>query len=201
MTTAVSADLERHVSCLIVAIEFYPQMAIKMIKAEVNRVLKRIENKSSNYCEKYLKSSKEDLISKLSTSGFNELDITLLYRLMRQLRLVSIPTQKWGNQPLARNMKQGDDLERMRINRNHIIHRRTVTVSEEKRNTFFKESIEIACRIDKFMRDSTGSLEAKIRNAKMYSVTQEQSRQALEKCPNLQGKFNIPQITEIMLTL
>jgi hypothetical protein len=31
MATEVSADFKRHVSCLIVALQFYPQMAIKMI--------------------------------------------------------------------------------------------------------------------------------------------------------------------------
>jgi hypothetical protein len=92
-------------------------------------------------------------------------------------------------------------MERMRINRNAIVHRPKDGLSEEERDTFFKESIEIACRVDKFIGESTSSFETQIRNAKIYSITQEKYRQALEKCVELQRKFNIPQITEIMLTL
>jgi hypothetical protein len=88
----------------------------------------------------------------------------------------------------------------MRINRNSVIHRPKVNLPRKERDEFFRESIEIACRLDKVIGDSSGSFETKIRNAKIYSITQDQSRQALEKCPELQGKFNIPQITEIMLT-
>jgi hypothetical protein len=136
-------------------------------------------------------------IETLSTEGFNKLDITLLFKLIQHFNLVHAPTGKWGRRPsLATHTKEGDDMERMRINRNYIIHRPRLSVSKKKRDKFFKESIEIARRFD----DSNGSFETKIRNTKMYSITLDQSNQALEKCPTSQGKFNIPQITEIMLT-
>jgi hypothetical protein len=92
-------------------------------------------------------------------------------------------------------------MERMRNNRNDLVHRPKGGLSEEERDTFFKESIEIACRVDNFIGESTSSFETGIGNAKIYRITQEQYRQTLEKCAELQRKFNIPQITEIMLTL
>jgi hypothetical protein len=71
----------------------------------------------------------------------------------------------------------------MRNNRNAVINRPQVSLSEEEGNTFFKESIEIACRVDQFIGESTSSFETQILNARRYNITPEQSRQALGKCP------------------
>ena len=189
MTTAVSADFERHVSCLVVAIEFYPQMAIKMIQDSPDTVLKMIEKDPNNKFMNSLNKLEKDLIPTLSTGGFNELDMPLLYKLIRHFNLVLKPSKKWGKKPLATNVNDGDDMERMRNNLNHVVHRPKVSLSENERDTFFKESIEIACRMDQRNGDSTSRFETKIRNAKMYSITQDQSRQALEKCPKLQEQL------------
>ena len=202
MATAVSADIERHVSSLIVVLEFYPQMAIQMIhKWPPNIVLMMIQNDPNNKFMKSLNKAEKKLIQTLDTDGYNKLDMSLLYKLIRHFNLVAEPSKKWGNRPLATNINQGDDMERMRNNRNDLVHRPKGGLSEEERNKFFHESIEIACRVDNFIGQSTSSFETRIRNAKIYSNTPEQNRQALEKCVELQRKFNIPQITEIMLTL
>ena len=202
MATAVSVNVERHASALIVALEFYPQMAIQIIhKCSPNMVFTMVQNESDNKFMKSLNKAEKKLIPTLNTDGFNKLDISLLYKLIRRFNLVSEPSKKWGNRPSASDINQGDDIERMRNNRNDLVHRPTGGLSEEERDTFFKESIEIACRVGNFIGKSTSSFETGIRNAKIYRITQEQHIQALEKCAELQGKFNIPQITEIMLTL
>ena len=184
MTTAVPADLERHVACLIVAIEYYPQIAIKMIKATVDKVLEKLKNNPNNEFMNSLDNPEKVAIKTLSTDGFNKMDIALLYKLIRYFNLVPAPTRgKWGRRPsAATHTQKGDDLERMRNNRNDIFHRPKGGVSQEERDTFFKESIEIACRIE----DSTSSFETKIRNTKMYSIIEDQSKQALGKCPAFQ---------------
>ena len=202
MATAVSADIERHVSSLIVVLEFYPQMAIQMIHEwPPNIVLKMIQNDPNNKFVKSLNKAEKKLIQTLDIDGYNQLDMSLLYKLIRRFNLVAEPSKKWGNRPLATNIDQGDDMERMRYNRNDLVHRPKGGLSEEEREKFFQESIEIACRVDSFIGQSTSSFESRIRSVKIYRITQEQYRQALEKCVELQRKFNIPQITEIMLTL
>ena len=202
MATAVSADIERHVSSLIVVLEFYPQMAIQMIhKCSPKMVFMMVQNDPNNKFMISLNDSEKNLIPTLNTDGFNKLDMSLLYKLIRRFNLVPEPSEKWGNRPSAKNINQGDDIERMRNNRNDLVHRPTGGLSEEERDTFFDESIQIACRVDKFIGESTSSFGTGIRNAQIYRITQEQHIQALEKCAELQGKFNIPQITEIMLTL
>jgi len=201
MATTASADIERHASSLIVALELYPQMAIQMIhKWPPNIVLMMIQNDPNNKFMKSLNNSEKKLIPTLNTDGFNKLDISLLYKLIRRFNLVPEPSEKWGNRPLATNINQGDDIERMRNNRNDLVHRPRGSLSEEEGDKFFEESIEIACRVDNFIGESTSSFETGIRNAKIYHITQEQYTQALEKCVELQRKFNIPQITEIMFS-
>ena len=202
MATEMSADFKRHVSCLIVALQFYPQMAIKMIHDfPPKMVLRMIDNDPNNKFRKSLDNSEKLLISTLSTDGFNKLDLSLLCKLIRRFNLVHAPSENWGKKPLPTNINQGDDIERMRNNRNAVINRPQVSLSEEEGNTFFKESIEIACRVDQFIGESTSSFETQILNARRYNITPEQSRQALGKCPTRRGNFNIAQITEIMLTL
>jgi hypothetical protein len=201
MATAVSADIERHVSSLIVVLEFYPQMAIQMIhKWPPNIVLMMIQNDPNNKFMKSLNKAEKILIQTLDTDGYKKLDMSLLYKMIRRFNLVAEPSKKWGNRPLATNINQGDDMERMRNNRNDLVHRPKGGLSEEEREKFFKESIEIACRVDNFIGQSTSSFESRIRSVKMYRITQEQYRQALEKCVELQRKFNISQITEIMFS-
>lgn len=200
MATAVSADIERHVSSLIVVLEFYPQMAIQMIhKWPPNIVLMMIQNDPNDKFMKSLNNAEKIIIQTLHTDDYNKLDMSLLYKLIRHFNLVAEPSNKWGNKPLATDINQGDDMERMRNNRNDLVHRPKGGLSEEEREKFFKESIEFACRVDDLIK-STSSFESRIRSVKIYRNTQEQYRQALEKCVELQRKFNIPQITEIMFS-
>lgn len=201
MATAVSADIERHVSSLIVVLEFYPQMAIQMIhKWPPNIVLMMIQNDPNNKFMKTLNKAEKKLIQTLETDGYKKLDMSLLYKMIRRFNLVAEPSKKWGNRPLDTNVNQGDDMERMRNNRNDLVHRPKGGLSEEEREKFFQESIEIACRVDNFIGQSTSGFESRIRSVKIYPITQEQYRQALEKCVELQRKFNISQITEIMFS-
>ena len=88
-------------------------------------------------------------------------------------------------------------MERMRINRNDLVHRPKGGLSEKERDTFFKDSIEIACRVDKFIGESTSNFGTGIRNAKIHGITQEQYRQALEKCVELQQQLKDTGISKI----
>jgi hypothetical protein len=63
MATAVSENVERHVSALVVALEFYPQMAIQMIhKWPPNIVLMMIQNDPNNKFMKSLNKAEKKLI-------------------------------------------------------------------------------------------------------------------------------------------
>ena len=203
MATAVPTEIEPHASCLFVALEIYPQMAMIMINNfPSNIVLRMIENDPKNKFMKSLNNSEKMLIPTLNTNGYNMLDIPLLYKLMRRFNVIPAPSENWGKRPsLDKYFNQGDDMERMRINHNDLVHRPQASLSNKEVDTFFKESIEIACSVDQMIGESTNRFVGQIEIVKKYPITEEQSKQALKKCPVHRGKFNIPQITEIMLTL
>jgi hypothetical protein len=202
MATEESTNVERHASSLFVALEIYPQMAMIMVNNfPSNIVLRMIENDPNNKFMKSLNNSEKKLIPTLNNYGYNMMGIPLLYKLMRRFNVITAPSENWGKRPSLDTFNQGDDMERMRINHNDLVRRPKDSLSEEEREKFFKESIEIASSVDQMFGGSTSRFVGQIENVKKYPITEEQSDQALKKCPVHHGKFNISQITGIMLTL
>jgi hypothetical protein len=106
--------------------------------------------------------------------------IPLLYKLMRRFNVIPAPSENWGKRPSLDTFNQGDDMERMRINHNDLVRRPKGGLSEEEREKFFKESIEIASSVDQMFGGSTSRFVGQIENVKKYPITEEQSDQALK---------------------
>ncbi|KAK3083781.1 hypothetical protein FSP39_003128 [Pinctada imbricata] len=79
--------------------------------------------------KKRLNPQQKALIGKAVTDGYTNFDITLCYTLLRNLNVNAYvpfkppfpkPTRGWGNQPLATDTTQSDDIERIRILRNEM---------------------------------------------------------------------------------
>lgn len=64
---------------------------------------------------------------------YSKFDITLLYRLIRNLCPSLEPTNKWGNKPASNDLEVGDDIERIRYLRNSIVaHSASAEISDDK---------------------------------------------------------------------
>lgn len=65
---------------------------------------------------------------------YSNFDITLLYKLIRNLCPSLEPTKKWGNKPDCKQLKVGDDIERIRYLRNSEIaaHSASAEISDDK---------------------------------------------------------------------
>ncbi|XP_065922710.1 uncharacterized protein [Magallana gigas] len=64
---------------------------------------------------------------------YSTFDITLLYRLIRNLCPSLEPTNKWGNKPASNDLDVGDDIERIRYLRNSIVaHSASAEISDDK---------------------------------------------------------------------
>lgn len=64
---------------------------------------------------------------------YSTFDITLLYRLIRNLCPSLEPTNKWGNKPASNDLEVGDDIERIRDLRNSIVaHSASAEISDDK---------------------------------------------------------------------
>lgn len=74
---------------------------------------------------------------------YNEFDVTLLYKLIRNLCPSLAPTKGWGKDPLDKDTQIGDDIERLRLFRNNNFHEVSSEISD---NDF-----EIICKKLKFV--------------------------------------------------
>lgn len=68
-----------------------------------------------------------------SPPDYSTFDITLLYKLIRNLCPSLEPTNKWGNEPVSKDLDVGDDIERIRYLRNSIVaHSASAEISDDK---------------------------------------------------------------------
>lgn len=178
-----------HATAVMVVLDIYPQIMREMV---VNifppkAVLMQIRNEPNQSFMKQLAPTEKKMISKLDSTGYNDLDISCLYKVIRYFNLLPAPTEGWGQNPKPENQCQGDDVERMKRNRNDIIHRPRAGLSESEGNHLFQQSIEIAKRMDSTIGSPQNGFESKIQKLQSNNVSQEQYIKALEKCAEYQG--------------
>lgn len=64
---------------------------------------------------------------------YSTFDITLLYKLIRNLCPSLQPTKKWGNKPASNDLDVADDIERIRYLRNSIVaHSASAEISDDE---------------------------------------------------------------------
>lgn len=84
-------------------------------------------------------------------TDYNTFDVSLSYKLIRNLCPGLKPTQGWGSKPNVNDTMIGDDIERIRVLRNESVHPKSTTISDcEFQNcwTVLKAVIE---RLQKYM--------------------------------------------------
>ena len=79
----------------------------------------------------------------LNITSFDELDITVLYDIFRNVIKTPVPTKGWGKTPCINDINTGDDIERIRIHRNTVCHSNTPKMTTEDFNNAALELIEV----------------------------------------------------------
>lgn len=79
----------------------------------------------------------------LKIASFDELDITVLYDIFRNIMKGPVPTKGWGRTPCTTDINAGDDIERIRIFHNKICHTYTPKMTTEDFNNTALELIEV----------------------------------------------------------
>lgn len=169
---AAEEDINHHMNAAMVVIDVYPQMIREMIVNHIppKTVLMLIQNDADNILMKNITSRQKDMILKLDTAGYNALDLSCLYKLVRHCKLLNPPKQGWDKTPKPEDQSEGDDLERMKKIRNAIFHRPRGGLSESERNHFFQQSIEIATRVDIRIGSPSNGFKRKIEEIKSEIV-------------------------------
>ncbi|CAC5363816.1 unnamed protein product [Mytilus coruscus] len=145
---------------------------------------------------KKLNSVEIHTIQTLMTDGFSKLDFSIIYKIAKYFRgFIPTPTRNWGAKPLPNEIEEGDDVERLRQKRNHMVHKVNADMSEQAMNEFFATSIEIGKRIDKYL-NKTGQdgHEEKIKHYQSCSMEPETTENylcALREIESLREKLTL----------
>lgn len=75
-----------------------------------------------------------------SSKSYESMDITLIYKLLRQFSLIDPPTNGWGSNPNNVCIKLADDVERIRHYRNQLAHRCDANIGKDEFDDFFDKS-------------------------------------------------------------
>lgn len=109
------------------------------ILMEANKVKKKLS----------LNATQKALLKRASTSDYSELDISLLYTLIRNISNIPEPTNDWGEMPDQNDFTIGGDIERIRTMRNEICgHPSDTQMSDADFQTHFNTIRDIGKRMD-----------------------------------------------------
>ncbi|CAG2224529.1 unnamed protein product [Mytilus edulis] len=171
-----------------VVLDTYPRMITEIISNQwpPKLVFKLTQNEKDQSFMRKITPLQRQMISKLDTSGYINLDVSCIYKLIRHFNLLPVPKQGWGNKPSIHDTQEGDDVERMKIYRNDILHRPRGGLSEQEGKHFFQESYEMAKRLDISIGSPMNGFESKIKAIQCFSVDRQKYVEALEKCAEYQ---------------
>ncbi|XP_071146852.1 uncharacterized protein [Mytilus edulis] len=141
-----SENIERYSRVSRVIIDTFLNIFRDIIRSNISA------NKLYQMCLPDLKSYFSDQQTVLkganSSNSYDSMDITLIYKLLRQLSLISPPTHGWGNKPEKADIKLADDVERIRHYRNHLAHRCNTNIGKDEFDDYFDKFRDIGCRMD-----------------------------------------------------
>lgn len=87
-----------------------------------------------------------------SLPDYTTFDVSLLYKLIRNLCPALEPTQGWGKNPIDADTQIGDDIERLRLFRNNTIHDGVTKIIDSDFENLWRNLKTVIQRIQTFMR-------------------------------------------------
>lgn len=91
------------------------------------------------------------LLRQTIRTDYSDFDVTLLYKLIRNLCPGLKPTQGWGSKPNVNDTKIGDDIERIRVLRNESGHLKSPLISDSEFQRCWTELKIVIERLQKMM--------------------------------------------------
>ena len=121
---------------------------------------------NNSYLKNKLNANEWLNIRKANTDGYADFDIPLIYKLLRNLKLIPPPTRGWEPRggPVLTETTIGDELERFRKSRNEILHRGNTNVSDQELTDYFTQFKEIAQRLELVLKKKKNELVSEFQN-------------------------------------
>ena len=148
---------------------------------------------SNSYLKKNLNASEWINIRKANTDGYVDFDIPLIYKLLRNLKLIPPPTRGWEPRggPVFTETTIGDDMERFRKSRNEILHRGNTNVSDQELTEYFTQFKEIAQRLELALNKKKNELVYEFQNLETCCMDGV-SEQILANLAKKEKEFTLP---------
>ena len=139
--------------------------------------------------QNYLKIFRSDeiaLISTAKTKSYNDFDITLLYKLLRNVcPNIPSPTQQWGDpeMPLQNEITVGDDIERIRLIRNKVLgHISEAAITETEFQEYWSTISDICTRMQTLLNKD---YVRRFKNAEECTIDSETENKYMDKIKQL----------------
>ncbi|CAG2198588.1 ANK [Mytilus edulis] len=144
--------------------------------------------KNNSYLSRNLRAYEWNIIRAVRTHQYNEFDVPLMYKIIRNLNLVPNPTQGWDNQtpPSSTEITVGDDIERIRRIRNEIVHRGNTKVKDPELANYFSFFKDIARRLEVALMLSNREFVSKLENAETCCIDEDTERHYIKRLRELE---------------
>ncbi|VDI83096.1 Hypothetical predicted protein [Mytilus galloprovincialis] len=112
------------------------------------------------------------IIRTVRENSYHDCDVPLMYKIIRNLKLVPSPTQGWDNNtpPSTSEITIGDDVERIRRIRNEIVHRGNTNVQDSELAKYFSTFKKIASRLESYLSKPEREFVSKIEIAETCCI-------------------------------
>ncbi|CAC5399559.1 unnamed protein product [Mytilus coruscus] len=184
-----SEKIERYSRVSRVIIDTFPNILRDIIRSNISA------NKLYQMCLPHLNSFSIDqktILNNLQSShSYDSMDITLIYKLLRQFLLVHPPTKGWGSNPDKVDINLADDVERIRRYRNQLAHRCSIDIDKNEFDDYFNNFCDIGNRMDLNFFHKT-NYEQEIKGHKTCSMDmqmQTKYKNALKQLENIKLQF------------
>ena len=137
----------------LVIVDIFPNILREIMRSIIlpeglHRQIKKQNKKKTSVFDKMTRDERVSLKT-LINSTYDNIDFTLLYKLMRSFSILDDPKQGWGKQPTNTDVTISDDVERLRFARNKIVHRIKADIDSIEMSDYFSNIVKITQRIDK----------------------------------------------------
>ncbi|VDI40380.1 Hypothetical predicted protein [Mytilus galloprovincialis] len=184
-----SEKLERYSRVSRVITDTFPNILRDIISSNITA--SNLYQMCLSYLNDFTSDQKTSLNDLKSSNSYESMDITLIYKLLRQFSLISSPTKGWGSNPDKIDIKLADDVERIRRYRNQIAHRCDTNIEKDEFDEFFNNFRHIGLRMDLnfFHKRNYEQLIVRHKTCSMDMQMQTKYKNALKQLENIRLQF------------
>ncbi|XP_052081918.1 uncharacterized protein LOC127719719 [Mytilus californianus] len=170
-------------------IETFPNILRDVVQSRISA--NQLYQKCVQVLKYFLPEQQINLAKLQHSNTYDSLDITLIYKLLRQFSLIPPPTKGWGSIPDKVAIKLGDDIERIRDYRNQLAHRCDTNIDKNVFDDYFDKFRDIGQRMDLYFYQRTDYERRIIRHRTCMMDTEMQAKyeNAMKEIENIKMRF------------